>query len=121
MKKLLGSLFVLFILAFSVKAQAADPHPSARLTWSWSQGTGDPATGFHVKRATVAGGPYTTVGTTTVGVLTYLDTTMSVNVQYYYVVTAYNGGGDSTPSNEVSCLSNFLVPNPPNTLSGTTK
>jgi cellulose 1,4-beta-cellobiosidase len=108
-------LFVLAILAL------AQPHPSASLAWNWSQGTGDPATGFHVQRSTVAGGPYTVVGTVPISTLTYLDTAVTVGATYFYVVTAYNTAGDSAKSAEVACTLPFQIPGSPTALSGTVK
>lgn len=52
---------------------------------------------YNVKRATAAGGPYTTLGT--VGTSLYSDLTAVSGTTYYYVVSALNGlgleGGDS--------------------------
>lgn len=114
---------ILFLAFLSVVAPAVpgQPHPSVTLAWSWSQGTGDPATGFHVQRSPTAGGPYTVVGTIPVDALTYLDTTVKVGQTYYYVVTAYNPGGDSDPSAEVSCTLPFLAPQKPSTVSASVK
>ena len=114
---------LLLVLAIFAIAQ---PHPSASLAWNWSQGTGDPATGFHVQRATTPGGPYTVVGTvpstaTAVEALTYLDTAVTAGATYYYVVTAYNTAGDSAKSAEVACTLPFQIPGSPTNLSGTVK
>ncbi|MES2921281.1 MAG: glycosyl hydrolase [Verrucomicrobiota bacterium] len=58
------------------------------------------ATGYHVKRATVSGGPYTTVASpTTPG---YSDTTNAPGVTYFYVVSALNSLGESANSSEAS-------------------
>lgn len=95
---------------------------SVTLTWNWSQGTGDPATGFHIQRSATAGGPYTVIGTVGSPVtLTYVDTAVVAGQTYYYVVTAFNGGGDSTPSNQVTCVVPFQAPPSPSGLSGTVK
>ncbi len=111
MKKLLLSLVLISV------ALAQQPHGSASLTWSWSQGTGDPATGFHVWRSTTAGGPYTTVGTVPVGTLTYLDAGLTIGATYFYTVSAYNPAGDSSKSGEVTCVVPFQIPGAPSTLS----
>ena len=57
------------------------------------------ATGYTVKRATTAGGPYTTVASGISDLLTYTDSGIAAGV-YYYVVTAATPTGDSTPSRE---------------------
>ena len=111
----------LFLLSLTLSAQAADPHPSVRLNWQWSQGAGDAATGFHVQRSAIPGGPYTVVGTVPAGTLTYLDTTVIAGGTYYYVVTAYNAGGDSSKSAEVSCTVPFQAPASPSGLSAVTQ
>jgi fibronectin type 3 domain-containing protein len=58
------------------------------------------ATSYIVRRATVSGGPYTTL--TTVGITSHADTTVSVGTTYYYVVAASNSGGTSANSTQVS-------------------
>ena len=60
------------------------------------------ATSYNVKRATVSGGPYTTLAN--VALPTYTDTTGVNGTTYYYVVTAVNSEGEGAPSNEVSEL-----------------
>lgn len=112
---------LLLVLLAGLGLSQTPPHPSVTLTWSWAQGTGDPATGFHVQRSSVAGGPYTTVGTTAVNTLTFLDTSVLVGATYYYVVTAYNPAGDSPKSPEISCTLPFLVPSQAPTVSATVK
>ncbi len=113
-------IIIALLLVFS-SAVAAQPHPSATLNWAWAQGTGDPATGFHVQRAAVTGGPYATVGTIPIGTLTFTDTTVVVGLTYYYVVSAYNSAGDSSKSNEVACVIPFQIPGAPSSLSATVK
>jgi len=110
--------FTAFLL-MACLAMGQQPHPSANMTWAWSQGTGDMATGFHIQRSATAGGPYTVVGTVPVGTLTYLDTSVTAGQSYFYVVTAYNSGGDSSRSNEVACTIPFQAPRTPTTLSVT--
>lgn len=113
-------LLINVVLIFA-SAAIAQPHPSATLTWSWAQGTGDPATGFHIQRASSSSGPYATVATTPVGTLTFTDTSVVVGLTYYYVVTAYNDAGDSSRSTEVACTIPFQIPGSPSGLSGTVK
>jgi hypothetical protein len=49
------------------------------------------ATNYVILRATAAGGPYTVVGTN--ATTTFIDTTVSPNIVYYYEVAAVNGTG----------------------------
>ena len=70
---------------------------NSKIDLSWTEVTG--ATSYNIKRATTAGGQYTT---TTSAAITYTDTTVTNGTTYYYVVTAVNAGGESAPSNEVS-------------------
>jgi hypothetical protein len=58
------------------------------------------ATSYNVKRATVPGGPYTTLGNTTNS--SYLDTTAVGGMTHYYVVSAVNQFGEGLNSAVVS-------------------
>ncbi len=66
------------------------------LTWSGSAGVA----GYNVKRATIAGGPYTTIAT--VAGNNFTDTGLTNGATYYYVVSALNAGCESANSAEVS-------------------
>jgi hypothetical protein len=66
------------------------------LTWTTSSG----ATSYHVKRATVTGGPYTQVAAPTATNDT--DTGLTNGTAYFYVVSALNSAGESGNSTEVS-------------------
>jgi len=65
---------------------------------NWTASTG--ATSYDVRRATVSGGPYTSIvpaaGVTTGS--TYTDTVVTNDTTYYYVVTARNGAGNACVS-----------------------
>ncbi|MGD0860097.1 MAG: right-handed parallel beta-helix repeat-containing protein [Terracidiphilus sp.] len=71
---------------------------SAQVSLTWSASVN--ATGYHVKRGVVSGGPYTLLAPTSS--LSYTDTSASNGTTYYYVVTAYNTAGESGNSNEAS-------------------
>jgi lysophospholipase L1-like esterase len=72
---------------------------------SWSALIG--ATNYYIKRATVSGGPYTTIATNTL--TTYSDTTVLNGVSYYYVVSAALGTGESADSAEVRAVPEPLL------------
>ncbi|HEX5399463.1 MAG TPA: chitobiase/beta-hexosaminidase C-terminal domain-containing protein, partial [Verrucomicrobiae bacterium] len=65
---------------------------------SWAPVTG--ATGYNVKRSPSSGGTYTTLAS--IASTTYTDTNVINGTTYYYVVSAFNAGGESTNSAEVS-------------------
>ena len=58
------------------------------------------ATGYYVKRATSAGGPYVTVAQ--VSGTAYSDTSLTASPTHYYVVSAINASGEGANSAEVS-------------------
>lgn len=73
---------------------------SLRISLEWGQSYG--ATGYNLKRSTVAGGPYASLGT--VSGTTYSDAAVTHGVTYYYVVTAVNANGESNPSAEARAV-----------------
>lgn len=74
---------------------AASGDSYAKLTWNNTIG----ATDWVVKRATVSGGPYTTLGYAKT--TNFKDINADFGTQYYYVVSAYNHVGASANSSEV--------------------
>ena len=74
-------------------AATVDSASRINLTWSASS----TATGYNVKRATVSGGPYTTVASA-ITPTSFTDTGLSASTTYYYVVSAVNLGGESANS-----------------------
>ena len=83
------------------------------LTWSASSG----ASSYNVKRATVSGGPYTTVASSTT--TSYTNTGLTNGTTYYYVVTAVNTAGESGNSNQASATPNLSIPAAPTGLTAT--
>ena len=76
--------------------QAAAENAQVVLSWTASAG----ATGYHVKRGIASGGPYTQVGAPAAS--PYTDTGLTSGTPYYYVVTAFNPGGESANSAEAT-------------------
>jgi O-glycosyl hydrolase len=69
----------------------------AGVVWTGSFG----ATGYNVKRGTVSGSGYITVGAGVAGI-SYLDTGLTNGTTYYYVVSAVNAAGESANSGQAS-------------------
>lgn len=80
---------------------------SGQITVSWSSSLG--ATSYSVKRSNTAGGPYTSVGTSTG--TSFTNTGLTNGTTYYYVVSAINTAGESGNSSEVSATPVLAVPN----------
>lgn len=74
---------------------------AGKVVLSW-WGTSN-ATSYNVKRATIAGGPYTTIRSGITDLLTYTDMPPAAGT-YFYVVTAQTIGGESAVSNEVKAI-----------------
>jgi hypothetical protein len=69
-----------------------------KLNWTAATGTAS----YSIKRALSAGGPYTTLGSSTA--TSYTDATGAIGTTYYYVVSAKNVVGESAFSNESTLL-----------------
>ncbi|CAJ0802090.1 hypothetical protein LMG19083_03677 [Ralstonia psammae] len=72
---------------------------SAVLSWWGCSG----ATSYNVKRATIAGGPYSIVQSGITDLLTCTDTPPAAGT-YFYVITAQMPSGESAASNEVKVI-----------------
>jgi fibronectin type 3 domain-containing protein/beta-lactamase superfamily II metal-dependent hydrolase/predicted extracellular nuclease len=77
-----------------VSATAGDSH--VNLAWNTVPG----ASGYNVKRGTVAGGPYSTIASPATNA--HDDTTAVNGTTYYYVVSAVGPGGEGPNSSEAS-------------------
>lgn len=84
---------------------------SVDLNWTGAAG----ATGYRVKRSTVSGSGYVTVGTTAEPTVAFTDSIIG-GVTYYYVVTATNLSGESLVSSEISATPSLVAPAAPATL-----
>ncbi|MDB6019426.1 MAG: Glucan endo,3-beta-D-glucosidase [Pedosphaera sp.] len=72
---------------------------SSQINLAWTASSG--ATSYNVKRATVSGGPYSTVapGVTSTS---YSDTGLTASQTYFYVVSAVNANGETPNSSEAN-------------------
>ncbi|MEO8195416.1 MAG: pre-peptidase C-terminal domain-containing protein, partial [Thermoanaerobaculia bacterium] len=77
-------------------AASSSAQTTASVTWSASSG----ATSYSVSRATVSGGPYSSVGTSSAS--PFADSGLTCNTTYYYVVSASNGSCSSGNSAQAS-------------------
>lgn len=121
-------VFIALLAAASALAQQAQH--STTLAWTYTQGSGDPATFFTVQRAApctgtgcTGPGAFGTIGTTTaITTLSYVDLNVAAGQTWWYQVLASNAGGNSSPSNSVSATTPFSVPaNAPGGLSAAAK
>lgn len=85
------------LLPISVNLTATEGNTQITLRWDAVVG----ATGYNVKRATTAGGPYTT-NVSNVNSTSYVDIDVVNGTTYYYIVTAIAADEESDISNEAS-------------------
>jgi fibronectin type 3 domain-containing protein len=90
----------------SVPAGVMATAGNAQVSLSWTASSS--ATSYHVKRATVTGGPYTQVAAPTAASDT--DAGLANGMAYFYVVSALNSAGESANSTEVSATPVLPVP-----------
>lgn len=94
----------LWIQGFSYSPSTTSLAHSVLLTWSASAG----ATSYNVWRSTINGACYPAITSTCTKLATgvtqtqYTDGTVLSAHTYFYVVTAVNSGGESTPSNQIA-------------------
>jgi len=96
------------LLLFALPAFAHD----VQLTCTPGTGGGT-VTGFIFKRATVTGGPYTTLNSSPVTNCSFDDTSAAVQAEgskFFYVVAATGPGGVSPDSSEASATIPFSPP-----------
>jgi hypothetical protein len=78
---------------------------NAQVTLAWSPVAG--AASYDIKRATLSGGPYVTVGNTTT--TNFNDNPLASVTTYYYVVSAVSGGNESFNSLEAAATTPVTV------------
>src|SRR6185503_14459507 len=91
---------------------------NGQVSLSWNASSG--ATSYNVKRATISGGPYTTIAT---GVTStnFTNTGLANGTTFFYVVSAVNSAGQSANSAQVSATptGGVTVPAAPTGLTAT--
>ena len=69
---------------------------------AWQASVSQNVTGYNVYRSVVSGGPYNQIASS-VNTLSYNDTTVAANLEYFYVVTSLGSGGmESSYSSQIS-------------------
>ena len=98
---------------------ASDQGGSVRVTWTASSSSG--VQEYRVYSSATAGGPYALVATLVDPSATvYVDTDLTNDVPYYYVVRAFDGTQESDNSDETSAMAiDNVVPTPPASLIAT--
>lgn len=92
---------------------AATATGSNQVTVGWAAPVPGPApTEYHILRATTTGGPYVQVGVTVAPGTSFLDTTVSGGVTYFYVIRSFNSC-ESANSAEASVTATGTCTVPP--------
>lgn len=115
------AILALLAVFLALPAQGQTAH-AVGLSWATGTGGGSPS-GFNVYRTTTSGGCSTVtatgctkVGSTSASTTTFTDTTVQGGTTYFWVVTAFNSTGESTPSNQVTATIPPDVPTAPSNL-----
>lgn len=99
---LIGGIVLLALFPSAINAQTTYDLNRAKLTWSWSQGTGGVVDGFKMKCG-IGSGTYTLIANIPDPTAREFPVRSVITGSggYYCVVTAFNGVGESPPSNEI--------------------
>jgi hypothetical protein len=87
----------------------ATPASETTISLAWTDNSTH-ETSYVVQRATVSGGPYTTVTSLPANSISYTDLNRTVGTQYFYRVYAVGAGGNSEYSNVASATTQLLAP-----------
>ena len=108
----------------TVEAPVAPTNPSAtvnsqtQITVAWDDVTGE--TGYRVERSLTGVGAWVDVsGNLPADTVTYANTGLTCNTQYFYRVFAFNSAGDSPASTVVDATTNACTASGGNRMGGT--
>ncbi len=91
-----------------------------QVSLDWNDNSEEDLDGYNVYRSLTSGSGYSKVNTSVVETSDYIDTGLTGNVTYYYVVRAVDqGSNESTDSNEDSATPTDPAPSAPTGLAGT--
>jgi len=77
------------------------PTSTKQITLAWTDNSSD-ETGFNIQRATVSGGPFSTIASVAANTTSYLSTNLSASTTYYYRVRAFSTHSNSAYTSEAS-------------------
>src|SRR5207248_2057954 len=89
---------------------------NTQITLNWTAAAG--VTSYVIQRATVSGGPYTTINSNAPGV-SFTDNGLTNGTTYYYVIASTNANGTGANSAEVSVTPVSTVPVAPTGVTAT--
>lgn len=120
-----GYIAVVILMINVLKAQVSAPQlrclsvgsgSNVVLTWIPPNDPGGLFFSYEIFHSSLAGGPYTTIGTVTpIGTTTYTHATAAASIQsqYYYIRTKFGPAGINTSSNSDTLHTIYLNPNNP--------
>jgi len=97
----------------------AVPLSQTQVNLAWADSSNN-ETGFKIERKTITDN-YTQIATLGANVTSYVDNGLQQDTEYFYRVRAYNSGGHSDYSGEANAITLPNIPNPPGSLTATTK
>jgi hypothetical protein len=101
------------LVNLAVPSAPANPSATAnsqtQITVAWDDVSGE--TGYRVERSLTGVGAWSDVsGNLAAGTVSYANTGLTCNTQYFYRVFAFNGAGDSPASTTVNATTNACAP-----------
>jgi len=97
---------------------SANPNTTT-IVLDWNIVYDDDLAGYNVYRSTVASGTYQLLNSTPVSTNSFTDTTITLDVLYYYYVTAIDTFGNESSASEIAQAAATLRPDWPENVKGT--